>query len=219
MKKALLIVCILAAPVLTFGATVSWTDWTSSGAGEVLGTITATSGTVGVTYTGNIYFATTGAGINYWNPSTPYISAAVSNAPPASDIIAINGGLNNTITFSAPVVDPLLAIVSLNGPGFVFSGNPSLEVLSSGCGYWGCGTLQVVGGNQITTIGGAEGHGVVRLNGTYTSFTFSGGVETWRGIQVGITDVADGTVPEPGTWASLLGGGLALLAFRRVRAR
>jgi hypothetical protein len=211
------LLAVIAATQIAIGAPVFWTDWTSSTDGTAAGTITTSSGTVGVTYTGNIWFAQTDGGINYWSPSAPYISADVDNAPPAFDIIAINGGLMNTVTFSEPVLNPLLAIASLNGPGFAFEGSPSLEVLSSGCGYWGCGTLQAVG-NTITTVGGGEGHGVVRLNGVYTSFTFSGGAETWRGIQVGITDIADGTVPEPGTWAMLVGGGIALLAFKRVRS-
>jgi hypothetical protein len=193
-----------------FGATVYWTDWVSASAGEVSGSITALSRTVDVNYSGSLNFALTSGGSDYWDFPATYTSPEVSNAPP-SDLISITGGTANTLSFSSPVVNPILAIISLNGPGFTFAGNPSIEVLNSGCGVFGCGTLQV-SGNVLSTAGGAEGHGLVRLNGTFTSITFAGGNEYWRGIQVGITDAA--TVPEPGTWISIAGG-LVLLAFRR----
>ena len=192
-----------------FGATVYWTDWVSASPDEVSGSITAGRRTVDVTYSGGLNFALTSDGSDYWDFPETYTSPEVSNAPP-SDLISLTGGTANTVTFSTPVINPLLAIVSLNGPGFTFAGTPSLEVLSSGCGAYGCGTLQV-SGNMLSTVGGGEGHGLVRLNGTFTSITFAGGNEYWRGIQVGITDAA---IPEPATWMSIAGG-LMLLAFRR----
>ncbi|MEX2264312.1 MAG: hypothetical protein WD696_20325 [Bryobacteraceae bacterium] len=213
MKKLLLALSLAAGTQIGMGATIFWTDWTAVTTGQVVGTITTPRATVNVIYSGNIFFAQTAGGTNYWIPPDPYLSPFVDNAPPDPDIIAIKGGLANTVTFSEPVLNPLLAIVSLNGPGFIFADDPALEVLSSGCGSQGCGTLQVVGGNQVSTVGGAEGNGVVRLNGAHASFAFDGGAEEWRGIQVGI--IAN---PEPRTWALLLGGGIALLVFKRMRS-
>ena len=194
-------------------APVGWTDWTSTGPSTVSGTMTFGATTVGVTYSGPYYAPTTqvSGGTNYWSPSAPYISATVPNAPPASDIIALNepGGLK-TITFSHAVNDPLLALVSWNG-NVVDFGVP-IEILSFGLGHFGTGTATLNGGGTGFT-GVGEFHGVIRLPGTYTSITFSDTSELWHGFTVGAV-----SVPEPST-GILLGIGLAgLLAYRRKRA-
>src|SRR5579871_4234493 len=72
--------------------TIAWTDWTSAttgNPGSAVGTNSSTS-SVGVSYNGQILFAQTlGQGIDYWIPSTPFLSTTVTNAPPDSDIIAL----------------------------------------------------------------------------------------------------------------------------------
>jgi hypothetical protein len=69
---------------------VSWTDWTSAATGIVTGTLNTGSSTVDVTSTGLYGFAQISGGTNYWNPSAPYLSAVVDNAPPGTGIVALN---------------------------------------------------------------------------------------------------------------------------------
>src|SRR5687768_10229966 len=84
-----------------------YVDWTSASieAGTAAGTITLPdTSTVDVGFAvtqasgapGTYAFAQTSVGINYWNPSAPYISSQVDNAPDSSDIIALTGGSSTT---------------------------------------------------------------------------------------------------------------------------
>lgn len=200
-----------------------WTDWTSetSSSPGVLGTLTVGSSTVDVAFSGSYLFAQTSGGTDYWSPSGPYISAIVDNAPPAADIIGLSAGGLATITFSDPVEDPLLALVSWNG-NVVDFGVP-IEVLSSGCGFWGCGTpLLNPAGTGFT--GSGEVHGVIRLPGAFSSISFTHTSEAWHGLTVGVLGISEPPPPPPpptGVPAPaslvLLGLGLAGLAAARRR--
>lgn len=210
--SALSALALSASPAL---AQVAWTNWGSPGVNTIAGTITSGAQTVGVTYTGPFAFAQNSCGTNYWNPSAPYISPSVPNAPTNCQIVALATGGLKTITFSQAVVNPILALVSWNvQPGVVFSG--PIEILSQGAGFWGNGTFSVLNGN--TLVGAGEAHGVIRLLGTYTSISFTDGSENWHGFQVGIQGVDGNVVPEPATLALTAGGLLALAAIRRRRA-
>ena len=137
------------------------------------------------------------------------MSAQVSNAPSASDIIALSDAGTFTITFSAPVVNPLIGLVSWNGANVTFGGGADhqtydVQYLSSGCGYWGCGTYGSPTSTSFTGVG--ELHGVVELRGTYSSITFSDSVtENWHGLTVGFEGVAT-SVPEPGNLPLMMAG-------------
>lgn len=216
-QSIFMICAILLSTTLTFAGTVYWTDWTSvtTSSPGVIGTLDPGSGPINVAFSGAYSFAQTSGGTNFWEPSAPYISAIVDNAPPAADIIALDTGGTVNITFSQAVLDPLIALVSWNGNTVDF-GVP-IEILSYGTGYWGNGT-PVLNTDEDGFFGSGEVHGVIRLPGTYDSIAFTHTSEGWHGFTVGVLDVGGPppSVPEPGTIILL---GLGLLAVAGVRRK
>lgn len=210
-----------AAAALAWGSTagavvVNWADLTqTNGSTFANGTIAVNSTTnVGVSVTGaGFSFVQTNGGINYWVPSTGYLNGSVSNAPTGSDIVAFNQGGLKTITFSQAVSDVYLALISWQGNAGVF--DQPFEVISEGCGYWGCGTFTNV--TSTSFVGSGEVHGIIRFTGNFTSVTFTDLTENWHGIQIGIAGLATPTgVPEPMTWAMMIAGfGMIGAAMRR----
>jgi hypothetical protein len=213
-----------------------WTDWTSASAPGATGTATGTLnvtgfGNVEVGYSGQIYFAQTSAATDYWTPrnptTSPYVRAdlGISN-PTNTDLIALNTGSQQvkTVTFSAPVLNPLFAIVSLGQSSVqvTYNFDSPFEILSFGPGaFGGPGTLTRIGASTLT---GVEGNGVIRFLGTFSQISWTvPTAETWHGFTVGVQGVADEpqqVIPEPSTVA-LLGAGLAAVgaaARRRRRA-
>jgi hypothetical protein len=190
-------------------ATVSWADWNSDTASTVSGTVTVDGSPVSVTYSGAPYAfdQLNGAGTNYWLPNSPYLSSSVSNAPGTPDIVGLSDAGTSVLTFSAPVVNPLIALVSWNGANVTFGGGTdtqtyNIDYLSSGCGYWGCGTYSSPTSNSF--VGSGELHGVIELVGTYSSISFTDTTgEYWHGLTVGAFATS---VPEPGELGMMLLG-------------
>lgn len=216
--KSVIIAGVLAGLVAAGGAgaaTISWTDWTGSGVQSASGTLQVGMTSVNVAYSGDYYFAQTAGGTNYWNPSAPYLSAAVSNAPPASDIIALGAGGTKTITFSQAVVDPIFALVSWNGNVTDFG--TSIDLLSQGAGYFGNGSF-VINAAGTGFTGSGEAHGAIRLPGTFTSITFTDTTEYWHGFTIGVAGLGQPPtgVPAPAPLAVLATGLLALIGVRRA---
>ena len=172
--------------------TAYYVDWTSANVpgGTASGVITMPdASTINVslsTSSGGFYGAQTSGGTNFWNPSAPYISAQVPNAPPDADIIQLQGGTSTvyTVTFSQPIVDPIMAIQSLgSGPNVItYDFNAPFTIVSQGVGYHGgCGTcLRIKPGDVLE---GQEGHGTIKFLGTYSSFSWTvPNPEVWHGF-------------------------------------
>jgi hypothetical protein len=219
MRSLLLLGALAMTPGL-FGATVYWTDWQSADAGHVYGVITLPdTSTINVTYTGDYYGVQLTGGTNYWTPNA-YTGGDVSNAPDSlnNDIIQAGKGTGGLFTFSPSIHNPILALVSVNGPTLTFSAPPVVQ--NSGCGYWGCDTFSVTG-NILSSTHGGEGHGSIEFSGDFSSLSFTeSGAENWRGLTVGVLGAAvqnESGVPEPTTWIGLTSG-LTLLLIRRRRA-
>jgi hypothetical protein len=200
-RHLMLLVLVMLPLSTAIASPVSWIDWTTKSTSQVTGVLTFGPDTVNVSFQGAYYGAQVSGGTNYWNPSAPYISSSVPNAPPASDIIQLGTGGSATITFSQAVKDPLLALVSWNGNTVDF-GVP-INILSHGAGYWGNG-IPILNSTGTGFYGSGEVHAVIELPGIYDSITFSHTLEGWHGFTVGARSVAVITSILPAVWFLLL---------------
>ena len=207
----------LASGVATAGP-ITWVNWTTHTVGAA-GTAAGTLPGVAVTYAGDVASPTQtsdGAGTNYWNPAAPYLSPTVDNAPPCCEIITLDFGPSE-LTFSSPLVNPIMAIVSLGRPNQIVSYDfeQPFNVLSFGPGFWGGpGTLTELPGDVLQ---GIEGHGVIQFQGTFSSISWrTTSPEFWHGFQIGTA----ASVPDPASTLFLFGtAGLGLLAMARRRKK
>lgn len=181
--------------------TVNYVDWTSADVsnGTASGVISLPGGsTVNVGFEavfsdnspGSLYGAQIDGGINYWIPSTPYISEQVTNPPTGSDILKLIGGTNQIyrITLSEPIVDPIMSILSLGSDSIpiTYDFDSPFSIVSQGAGYWGgssTGLTQLPG----DVLSGREGHGTIKFLGTFSSFSWTvPNPEGWHGFTFGI---------------------------------
>jgi PEP-CTERM motif len=207
------------ATIPASAATIDWTQWgsfTTGNASSSPGAASGVAGSVSVGYAGEI--ENLFLGYPSWQPSSTFSGGTVGNPPPSSGgILQLFGGqygLTDTVTFSRPVTDPVMAIWSLGQDGInasfqfaepfsIESGGPSLEYSGS--------TITALG----NTVYGAEGNGTIQFHGTYSQISWTNPTfENWYGFTVGVS-----AVPEPATWAMmLLGfGALGFAGYRRSR--
>lgn len=214
--------CAMLGATSAFSAVISWTNWTAATVGTpgtASGTITLPdSSTIGVSYTGEV---SGGGRTNTTNTTPSWLPAAtfsdgvkVNNGPPTGDRIGLLGGNQNlnTVTFSTPVTNPVMAIWSLGQGGapasFVFSSGDTPTFVSGGPSQEFNGIAITVAGN---TVNGREGNGVVQFDGTFSSLSWTNpNFENYYGFTLGVA--GRGVVPEPGTYVMLLSG-LGLLVF------
>lgn len=194
---ALALTCAVAQ-----AAPIDWNAWTSATGGTIA------PDSVGVT------FAIAGTGsldqlVPTYPSYTPTATFAdgtlVNNAPvPADGIIRLEGGNTNvnTVTFSKPVVNPVMAIWSLGQAGtpaqFDFINATPVFVSGGPSAEYG-GSAITISGNDVL---GSEGNGTVQFIGTYTSLSWTNPQsEYWYGFDVGIAGVSPVSAPEPSTLA------------------
>ncbi len=204
--------CLL--PVLAQSAqaaTIYWTDWTSATpgtAGSAEGSITTPDNPpVGITYDGEIFFAQTDGGINYWTPPTAFTGGNIDNAPANSDIIAVVGGNDSlhTITFDQPVENPVMAVYSLGrvGNSITYNFDAEFDVINF---FPGSANNQFLTELSDNVLEGEEGKGIIQFQGNFSSinWTVPEG-EGWHGFTIGVQNVANNNttinnnvdVPEP----------------------
>lgn len=196
---------------------VDWTAATFGPSGAVGGSIVLTNlSTVQVTYTGQVSpFTQVDGGTYYWAPSTPYLNSVIPDAPPSADIVALVGGvatLTNLVTFSEPVQDPVMLIVSLGQSGVPVKYEFTLpfEILSQGDGFFGGGPFFELDNNVLE---GEEGHGAIRFPGLVSSIGWTvPNAENWHGFTIGVPDQELATrVPDIGSTLMLMAMGLIAL--------
>ncbi len=185
---SIMVFLALAAPATP----VIWADWTSAQIGDpgsAAGTMTIGSVAINVTYSGEVFYTTetNGQGTDYYTPISTYTSTTVTNPPLGGMITFVVGGATvDTITFSPPVSNPVMAIMSLGSPGVNvdLAFNAPFTILSTGTGWWGGGPLLTQTRN---TLHGAESDGLIQFNGTFSSisWTVSPGDSYYSGLTVG----------------------------------
>jgi hypothetical protein len=228
---ALASICLFSG-MRSDAGTITWTDWTSitdgNPNGAALGTLSPVAQpVVSITYSGDVEVSSQTsdpANFNYWNPASTFTSATVSDAPTNPGIVTLFGDqVTNTLTFSQPIVNPVMALLSLgnsanqisytfDAPFTILSGGPSAA-------FNGSSVYQI----SPNVVGGMEGNGTIQFTGSFTSLSWTvTGTEYWHGFTLGIAGVA--SVPEPSSLVmgviGLLGiGGFVLRAKRSTRNR
>jgi hypothetical protein len=204
---------------VTASNTVYYVDWTAAdpGAGTASGVINLPGGqSVNVTFQaiGSSFMgAQLSCGVDYWSPSAPYISVEVPTAPPNCELLQLTGipGTTYMVTLSQPIVDPIMAIVSLGSVAnpTAYDFNAPFTIVSQGTGHFGGGAASLTQ-QPGDVLRGAEGHGTIKFLGTFSTFSWTmPNPEVWHGFTfairttaaLGNTNVQEGeTATNSGTW-------------------
>jgi hypothetical protein len=128
MRRSLVALALALIPAVTHAGVIQWTDWQSSDLSVSIGQM----GGVTVTHTGTLQFAQLANGvlvgggnvsstIDYWierGAPLPYTgNAVVDNRPPGYELLAFDAASVNLLTFSTPVLNPIMTILSMGQNG------------------------------------------------------------------------------------------------------
>jgi hypothetical protein len=207
------IVFVLASSTSLLAAPVNWNYWTFNTSGFM----PVGNQNVTVTYSSTDFHDVI-LGAPSWNPTSTWADGTIlsNGLTQANNVMQIFGGTStvNTLSFSQPVVDPVLAIWSLGSvvqgsASFVFTGLSPLNIVG--------GPSAEYAGNPLTlsgvTVSGIEGNGSIQFLGTYSSLSWTNPqFEDYYGFNVGVLDV----VPEP---SSLVLAIVSLVAGMRRMSR
>ena len=174
-------------------APVYWAEWTAAHRTDpstVVGAVTVPGlGPVGVTFTGDwVQVNLNNTGTNYWQPPSTYADGTiVDNAPARTDLIGLFEATGTcTITFSQPVVNPVMAIVGLGRTGLTASTTFTVpfNVIVHGPGYFGDGLFME---DMNKTLKGQDGNGTIQFYAPVSTiqWTIPQGVY-WYGFTVGV---------------------------------
>lgn len=188
------IVFVMASSASLLAAPVNWNFWTFNQSGIM----PVGNQNITVTYS-SADFHNVILGSPSWNPTSTWADGTIlsNGLTQTNNIMQIFGGTStvNTLGFSQPVLDPVLAIWSLGsviqGPAsFVFSGFNPLNIVGGPSAEFGGNPLNLSG----VTVSGIEGNGSIQFLGTYSSISWTNPqFEDYYGFNVG----ALGVVPEP----------------------
>jgi hypothetical protein len=208
----LIALTIFTASTSIATAATIWTDWTARTIGNP-GAASGSMGSITVNYSGEVISTTVINGATtIWNPSSTFTGGAVDASPDSvGDVIGLNGSTTvDTLTFSSPVTNPVIAIWSLGRASlpatFTFDATPTLQVGGPNSIYGGSSI--VVNGN---TVSGNEGNGVVLFNGAYSSISWTSTNEYWYGFTVGTVQ----NIPIPAAFWLFGSGVLGLIGISR----
>jgi hypothetical protein len=201
--------------------TIAWANWTAGTAGNPGSASGTLDGGITVTYSGQTIGLTT---VPTWTPTSTFSGGPVGNAPPSTASIALQGTaagavpIMETITFSAPVVDPVFAIWSLGQTGdpasfdFLSKSPQPITLISGGPSTEFHGSSITINGQVVS---GTEGNGVIQFDGTFNSISFTTpNFENYYAFTVGYDQTLTPSVPEPAS-LSLFGLGLAAVPVAR----
>lgn len=218
-SAALLSIAMCLGGSVATASVVDWANWTTGTdnfpSSATVGVLPSTN--TSIYYNGSAIFRQTGAGTDYWNPTTPYVSTQVSNAPPAAYSVGVTDfASSHTVGMATPSNGLVMALTGLGSAStateWVF--DTPFTILSSGPGYFGgAGTLTQLPGNVLR---GNEGSGVILFSGAVSvvSWTIVNGEQPyWQNDSATVMTI--GVIPSPGAAAVLGLGGL--LAARRRR--
>jgi hypothetical protein len=188
------IVLVMASSASLLAAPVNWNFWTFNQTGF----LPVGSQNITVTYS-TVDFHNVLLGYPSWNPASTWADGTIlsNGLTQTNNIMQIFGGTPtvNTLSFSQPVIDPVLAIFSLGsaiqGPAsFVFTGLNPLNIVGGPSAEFGGNALSLSG----VTVSGVEGNGSIQFLGAYSSISWTNPqFEDYYGFNVGVL----GLVPEP----------------------
>ncbi len=136
----------------------------------------------------------------------PYTGNPVVDNAPAWGIMLVMANTDapeyaNMLTFSSPLIDPLIALYSVGRPNLAvpYEFDQPFTLLSEGAGFGGNGYFEIDG----NTLTGYEGHGVIQFYGAISAIGWNNPVtENHHGFAFGVLgESVVGT--ESNTWSGV----------------